>query len=309
MTGCIRDGAGKSRQLPPLTSWELRRTDGDPCGAFTVRFPADETTAALCRSAVSFTASEDGETVFLGVVDECLLTLDGGGRMAELSGRDLGARLLDNQCRAAEFQSAQLEDILGRYVRPFGVTRIRADALPAVPNFSVQTGDSCWQALSGFCRHAADVRPRFAADGTLLLERAPSGKKRTLTMACAPTALRLRSLRYGVISEQTVLDFTKKSIETVQNPAFDGLCKKVAARSGKTLKAAWRTAAQRIADSGRARTVLELTAPGAFLAEPWDRAAVRFEALGIAGDFVVTEAATALNGSGLFTTLTMREEG
>ena len=306
MTGYVQDRAGRAWALPALTAWEFQRTDGDPCGAFTVRFAADGQTAGILRQADAFRAEEDGKTVFTGVVDEAVVTLDGGGLWAEVAGRDLAARLLDNQCRAGEFLSAQLEDILARYVRPFGVTRIRADSLPAVPNFSVQTGDSAWQVLCGYCRHAADVFPRFAADGTLLLEKRPTGRNIALTMANGPAAIRLRETRYGVISQQTVLDFTRKSMETVENPGFDGLCQRVAARSGKTLKAAWRTGAQRIADSLRERTVLEATVPGAFAAEPWDRAAVSFPELGLAGDFTVAAAETALDGDGLRTRLTLR---
>lgn len=308
MTGYVENRRGERWTLPVLTAWEIRRTDGDPCGAFTVRFAADGGAAEILKGAETFQAEEDGKTCFTGVVDECTVTLDGGGLTAEITGRDLSARLLDSQCRAAEFLSAQLEDILSRYVRPCGITKIRTDNLPAVPNFAVQTGDTCWQALAGYCRHAAEVYPRFSADGTLLLERRPAGRQLVLTMANGPTAVQLRETRYGVISEQTVLDFTRKSVEQVGNPDFDGLCRKVTARSGKTLKADWRTAAQRIADSQRNRTALEVTVPGGFAAEPWDRISVSFPELGVSGGFLVAEAVTRLDGRGLQTALSLRTE-
>ena len=104
------------------------------------------------------------------------------------------------------------------------------------------------------------------------------------------------------------MDYTRKSVEQVGNPDFDGLCRKVTARSGKTLKAAWRTAAQRIADSQRNRTALEVTVPSGFAAEPWDRISVSFPELGVSGGFLVTEAVTRLDSRGLQTILSLRTE-
>lgn len=306
MTGSVRSAGGEQWTLPVLTGWEICRTDGDPCGAFTVRFAANEKTVEILRQADTFLATEDGKTVFTGVVDEFQITLGSGGLEAELSGRDMAARLLDNQCRAAELLSAQLEDVLARYVRPRGVTKIQTEALPAVPNLSIQTGDSCWQVLCGYCRHAADVRPRFDADGTLVLQRSPAGKRIVVTMANAPTEVTLQEKRYGVISEQTVLNYSRKSIETTKNPDFSEGCCRVAVQSGKKLKATWRTGAQRIADSMDEAVTLQVTLPGGFLAEPCDRAEVNLAPLGVAGSYRVTEALTRLDGRGLRTRLTLR---
>ena len=73
-----------------------------------------------------------------------------------------------NQVRAAEFVSAQLADILRLYVKPCGITRIDAAPMGQVANFAVETGYTCWQVLTGFCRHSAEIFPRFLPDGTLV---------------------------------------------------------------------------------------------------------------------------------------------
>lgn len=305
MTGYIIDAAGTRTALPVLTAWEITRTDGSACGTFSMQFMAEASSAAALRRAATVSMEENG-VQFCGVVDEMTLSLTAMGLCGTLSGRDFSARLLDSQCRAAEFQSAQLTDILARYVRPYFGEKISAAALAPVANFSVSTGESCWQALEGYCRHAGNVRPNLAPDGTLRIGGAECGVRRVLTLYNAPTDITLRETRYGIISEQTVLDFTKKSIETVKNPRFDGKCVKVAARAGSMLKSTWHTAAQRIARSMEKRTMLCVTVPTAFAAEPLDTVSVNLAEMGIQGEFTVTEAATQLDAQGLCTKLTMR---
>ena len=176
MTGYVTMCDGRRSALPALLQWDIKLTDGDPCDGFSVCFPYERALAQTLRGAVFFTAEEDGATVFTGVVDDYEITLDAKGLLAEMTGRGMAARLLDNQVRAAEYLSAQLADILKSYVLPYGVTKLRAVQMPAVERFVVETGYSCWQVLAGFCRHSADIFPRFLPDGTLVLEPETPGK-------------------------------------------------------------------------------------------------------------------------------------
>lgn len=310
MTGTVTGWDGAQWPLPPLLSWEIVRTEGTPCGSFRVQFAAGTAMAETLRRATGFVAYENGKTVFTGVVDEAELTLDGQGLTAELSGRDLSALLLDNETRAAEFQTAQLRDILARYVTPLGIAKVDAEALPAVESFVVGTGESCWRVLEGFCRHAGQVQPRFLADGTLRLRKDAGGQAIRPDLSQA-LELQFVSRRYGVISSQTVVDLSRKTVQTVPNAAFQakkGQCEKVITRSGWTVSAGWRSAQQRIDDSRRDSTLLTAALPGAFLAEPGDRADIRDGRLGIAGTYSVTSVTTRLGGDGLTTQLVMREE-
>lgn len=309
MTGTVTGYDGAKWTLPPLLAWEIGRTDGAPCGSFRVQFAAEQGMAEKLRRGMRFSAFENGAVVFSGVVDEAEITLDSQGLTAELTGRDLSALLLDNETRAAEFQSAQLRDILARYVTPWGINLVDADALPPVEGFSVGTGESCWRVLDGFCRHAAGVQPRFLADGTLRLRRESGGKLLELNTEKA-LELRFTARRYGVISSQTVVDLSRKTVQTVPNVKFlaqMGQCEKVITRSGWTMQPGWRTAQQRIDDSCREAAMLRLALPGSFLAEPGDRLRVNDGRLGLAGTFTVTSAATRLDGGGLTTELTARE--
>ena len=307
LTGHVSGAAGRF-DLPVLTEWEIQRTDGEPCGAFSVTFPAGEGTEEALKDAAFFQAEYGGATVFTGIVDEYAVTLDEKGLLATVTGRDLAGLLLDNQCRAAEFQMAQLEDILSRYVRPLGIGKIRADDLGPVGGFAVETADTCWQVLSGWCRHSAEVRPWFLADGTLCLEREPEVGFVILSPANGLLSAEVRRQRYGVVSRQTVLDYTRKSLEVAENAKFDGTCEHVVIREGRTLKAWWRTAAQRVADSMRDRSLATVTVAGAFAAEPRDRVSLTLPELEIAGSYTVAAAATRLDGQGLRTVLTLRED-
>ena len=125
MTGYVTMCDGRRSALPALLQWDIKLTDGDPCDGFSVCFPYERALAQTLRGAVFFTAEEDGATVFTGVVDDYEITLDAKGLLAEMTGRGMAARLLDNQVRAAEYLSAQLADILKSYVLPYGVTKLR----------------------------------------------------------------------------------------------------------------------------------------------------------------------------------------
>ena len=217
---------------------------------------------------------------------------------------------MDSQVRAAEFRSAQLADILRLYVRPYGVSKISADAMAAVPAFAVDTGSTCWQALCGFCRHAADIRPRFLADGTLELRASPARRAFELTDWSGALSLRLRECRCGVPARVTAVDLARGTASAAENRAFlaeGGAAARVIAASGATIRASWRTPAQRIADGALERRVLTAVLPGGFAAEPRDAVAVSLSRPTVKGNYTVRAAETVLDRNGLRTELTLRE--
>lgn len=176
MIGIVTDYAGKRTALPALLQWSVKRTDGEPCDSFSVQFACGKKTASQLEGATEFQAVEAGKVVFTGIVDDFELRLGRDGALAEITGRGMAGRLMDMQTLAAEYVTAQLEDILNAYVRPCGITKIEAVEMPPVAQFVVQTGATCYQALAGFCRHSADIFPRFLADGTLVLRKDAQGK-------------------------------------------------------------------------------------------------------------------------------------
>ena len=213
-----------------------------------------------------------------------------------MTGRGMAARLLDNQVRAAEYLSAQLADILKSYVLPYGVTKLRTVQMPAVERFVVETGYSCWQVLAGFCRHSADIFPRFLPDGTLVLEPETAGK-----------TVRLRQ----ALSSRQVMVNTRTGAQTAaENAPFialGGSCVKVHGMTGSKLRATWRTAQQRLEDDRRGKRLIEVRVPGAFTAQPMDRVELELEKMGIAGTYTVQAAESVCGADGMYCILTLRE--
>ena len=218
MIGMVTSCTGKQTLLPALLQWNIKRTDGEPCDSFSVQFLCGKTTKELLEQATEFRATEKGRVVFTGIVDDFELRLGKEGAIAELTGRGMAARLMDMQTPAAEYVSAQLEDILNAYVRPCGITKIEADEMPPVRNFVVQTGATCYQALAGFCRHSAEIFPRFLADGTLVLRKEAAGSSIRLGSEIL-TAQYVRN-RYGVAARQVLINTRNGSYQAADYAGF-----------------------------------------------------------------------------------------
>lgn len=311
MTGTLKSYDGKLFPLPVLTQYTVDTGDKEGCGSFYLRFAWDQAAAELLGQAAEFTAVEAGKTVFTGVVDEVQLELDRQGLVAEVTGRSLQARLLDNQVVGTEFLTVHLEDILSRYVRPFGVNKIVADALPPLTGFLVETGSSAWQVLRGFCRHSAGVAPRMLPDGTLQIQKNPAYRTWQVGRTAGYVSCKYRAKRYGRISKQILVDQRKGTQIAAQNKAFlsqGGRRQAVTVQSGALLRASWRTAEQRIANAEREAECLELTLPGGFLAWPGDRVEVSLEEMGIHQALWVQSAVTELGANGLICTVVLGKE-
>ena len=122
MKGYITTCGGAQFELPVLLKWELSYTGSVPCDSFTLRCPYEAAMAETLRSAVRFTAREDGTVEFAGVVDECGVTCDEKGLQLEVSGRGMAALLLDNEAEAVTYQRAALSEILKDHAAACGVT-------------------------------------------------------------------------------------------------------------------------------------------------------------------------------------------
>lgn len=308
MKAWMTDFEGKTAVLPPLLQWQIRRTDGDPCDGFSVLFVFDSVWSELLPRMVRFEAEENRKTVFTGVVDDYEIRFGTDGLLCEVTGRGMAARLLDNEVRAAEYASAQLEDILRTYVRPYGITRIDASMMPQVNQFAVETGDTCWQVLCGFCRHSANIYPRFLADGTLVLKPHAPQKNITITQDCVLDACFTEN-RYGVASKQIQVNTRNGSQVTAENAAFaarGGASVRVSGRTGSKIRAVWRTAQQKLEDSMRDSALLTIQVTGGFAAEPLDTVTVQLERIGIVGTFTVQSVQTDCDAHGLSCTLVLR---
>lgn len=309
MTGTLRLCGGERVSLPPLLEWSIRQTDGDPCGSFSVCFAFEAAWLPVLKQAVGFTAEDDGRTVFTGLVDDFAVKLDRRGALAEVSGRSMAAALMDNQVRAAEFVSAQLADILRLYVKPYGITRIDAAPMGQVANFAVETGYTCWQVLTGFCRHCAEIFPRFAPDGTLVLRKNETPRRVTIDAAQVRACSYVQN-RYGAAARQVMVNTRTGEQQIAENAELRRLgvqCVHVCGMTGGgKLRATWRTAAQRLMDSAREfrQVTVQLTGPADV--SPGDEVTLRLPGLGAAEELTVAAAEHCGGDTGVFTTLELR---
>ena len=296
MIGIVTDYAGKRTALPALLQWSVKRTDGEPCDSFSVQFVCGRKTVSELEGVTEFQAVEAGKVVFTGIVDDFELRLGRDGALAEITGRGMAGRLMDMQVPAAEYVTAQLEDILNAYVRPCGITK-----------FVVQTGATCYQALAGFCRHSADIFPRFLADGTLVLRKDAQGK--TVWLGVEILQAQYVRNRYGVAARQVLINTRNGSMQAANYEEFQklgGTRVQYAGMTGNKIRASFRTAKQRLDDAKRDEKLLYVTAPGVFLAEPLDMVSVKLDALGISGTFTVQEAQSGCDETGATCTLILR---
>ena len=272
MTATVFWANGKTASLSELLQWSVRRTDGSPCGSFRLRLLMQPEMADWLDMATEIVLQEDGVTVFTGVIDDCEVLVGKDGLLLDITGRSMAARLLDNQVRAQEFVSAQLPDILNTYVYPYGIKKVDADALPPVPQFVVETGYTCWQVLAGFCRHSADVFPRFKADGTLVLRKNAQGAVHHIGSEDI-LSLRDNHSRFAVSSMQVLVNTKTGLQQTATNAAFyenGGRRVCVSTQVGTKIRASFRTPQQKLDDAAKLARQAEVTLPGSFAAEPCD---------------------------------------
>lgn len=307
MEGLLTCWDGTKITLPQVTEWAFQYGRGTPCDSFSLTClwePEED----LLAEAVSFTAVEQGETVFTGVVDECERGWDGKGGFLTVSGRSMAARLLDNEALGMDYQVATWQDIVRDHVAPYGVQTV-GSGLPAVPGFSVAVGSSEWQVVYEFCRYYGGITPRFDRLGRLVATPWEEGKRLVLGEDAAVTALTLRDQRYGVLSQILVRDKTTGAVQTVDNSDFlrrGGQCRRVLTMPGKSSYQAMRySGSYQLEQSAEELRQLELELPGAFLAWPGDLVEVRLSKPVGRGIWRVAEAVSGMDENGTYTRLVL----
>lgn len=302
---------GRAFPLPTPLAWRLEYGMGDPCDSFWVRTLWTAGQEDILADATRIQVTEGGEVVFTGVVDECETTWSAEGCAAEISGRGMQALLLDNQAEAVDFGLATWEEILRRYVTPYGIALERAVNLPAVAWFSVSSGSSCWKVLYDFARYHGGAVPRFTPGGKLALHPWEEGTPVALDEGVPVTKLVRRDKRYGVLSQVTVKDVSGWARQTVENPAFrarGGQCSRVILLPRNTGYQARRYQAQFQLDRSAAelRTV-EVTVALPFAAWPGDLVDLDRSGWGGGGRWRVKESKVTLGEAGYATTLVLAD--
>jgi len=220
MTACMTDAAGVRWTLPVLTAWRLEYTAGVPCDSFWLRCPWEGNNAVKPGSWVGFEADHEGERVFTGLVDECEVSIDQDGRMLEVSGRGMAARLLDNEALGQDYQSATQADIIRDHVTPYGIKVAPGGSLPPVSRLSVANGSSEWSVVYEFARYYGGVAPRFDRRGRLVLTEWNDSQERVVDDSSALISILHRDRRYGALSQVLVRDRWSGQVEEINNGKF-----------------------------------------------------------------------------------------
>ena len=306
MRAMFQDAGGERFLLPEFTAWRLIHTDGHGADSFSVTFPTQQSLLPRLARSADFRAYEGADTVFFGVTDE-VEAVWAEGFTTTLCGRGLAARLMDNQADGAQYFHLDLDTVLSRYVRPFGIDRIRVEGGPwRAQMLVVSPGTSCLRVLQGFCLHAGAPQPRFTPDGTLYI--GPGGGRHRLGEADVLSA-RWRLCRYGVITEQYVRDLSTGVTRAAKDEllrAYDISAVRYAARSGPFTNVIERSAQQRLAEARRELLTLELTLPGAYAAQCCDAVEVTLPELRAGGEFTITEICRQFDGRCETTQLRLR---
>ena len=311
MRACIRCFDGAEYELPAVLEWKFSYGLGAPCDAFELTCVWDPGAEKAMAAATRFWATEAGERVFTGIVDEYRCVRDESGSRLEVSGRGMQGLLLDNETLPVEYQKATLKDIVRSHVAPYGIETVGGDERSVVKGFVAASGQSEWSVLRGFVSGHHGVVPYFDRMGRLILSGWEDREQVLVDNASVITRLAYGEKRYGVFSQVVVRDRSKGTTTTVQDEAFlkqGGMCRRVLSVSENSASSSLRdTGEYQLRASCAERVCCEMTVAGLFCAFPGQLVKVERSGFGGNGIYRVAEAVTGVNEQGAYTELVLRE--
>ncbi len=219
----IIDPAGGRWQLPALRSWDISHGYCEPCDCFSVETDYAPDMLETLRRAAEAEGIYEGSTVFRGRVDGFRVRCSGTGLSMNIWGRSMQALMLDNEAESADYMSPDLNFILERHVKALGITNVdAAGAAGQTLTYSVGNGWSHWKAFSSFAEFCCGLRPRFAPDGTLVVDGERPGRLLALGTGAA-AEMEYCEDRSGVISAATVKRRYTAQSARLENPEFIAL--------------------------------------------------------------------------------------
>ena len=315
MQGILINKNGTEYELEALTSWDICHGLGEPCDYFEVTALYDPDMLPVLYDAVRFRAENDGDTVFYGVVDEYIISIDEKGGTVTVNGRSLAALLMDNELPKCTHYTLSRSALLSSYVTPFGVTDAApCPTLPSLLLFPVRDGDSAWSVLKRWCLKAAHTLPRFSKTGTLLMTGA-AGTTKTLNADTQATAIRYRDERYGVLSKITVKNRVNDASYTVTNSALiarGGRCERYMYTdifdntiSDPSQLGDHYNGEYQIERSKQGKHCIEVTVPELFFCFPGDTVRFTSTVLGVSGSYPVSSTHCWADSLGAGTVITL----
>lgn len=245
--------------------------------------------------------------MFTGLVDECEVSVTVKGRILELSGRGMAARLLDNEALGQDYQSATQADIIRDHVAPYGVEVAPGAVLPPVSHLSVATGSSEWSVVYEFARYYGGVAPRFDRLGRLVLSGWNDSRERVVDDSAPLISLARRDRRYGALSQVLVRDRWSGRVETVSNAPFQaagGMARRVVTMPARSSYKAMRYSGQFQLDKSAAGLErVEVTLGEAFCAWPGDLVTLQRSGWDWNGRYRAAEVTVGMDAGGCWSRL------
>ena len=109
MNGTLILCDGTRVNIPELLEWNVRRTDGTGADSVSVRFRFEPEWEEALKKATRIRLRQGDVDRFYGIVDEYEVNIDHRGRTVTVSGRGMGARLLDNSTVSYSFTEEEIE--------------------------------------------------------------------------------------------------------------------------------------------------------------------------------------------------------
>ena len=272
----------------------------------------------------------DGETAFVGHLDEASFEVQGTSTSFTATGRSLTADLVDSIIDptgpVGEERDVDLIDLIERYIKAAGVSaRVLSSVFgQRVPYFAPTPGESYWNAIERACR-SAQVLAAPSLTGSMRLLKATSFKRAGTHLRESENLLSMqvstdwsnRSHRYVVTGEGD-----ESGADWDETLAISGFATDNAVRQSRTLalelegratpeecsrRAAWEATVRR-AQGSAARIVVpgwshssegDLWAPGL-------RVRATAPSIGISGAFITDEVQLRYSDEGVTTQLTLR---
>lgn len=202
------------------TQIRIQRGIEQVAGRFTLglteRWPGQESAREI-RPGDSCTVGIDGETVVSGFVDDIEASFGASERGITVSGRDRTGDLVDCSAenKPGEWAGRRLDRIAADLCRPFGVkVSVAVDAGKAFGKFTIQKGETAWEALERAARQRGLL---LVADGRggLVITRASVGRLvatlsegENLLSARGTYSMRDRFSRYTALGQTAGSDWT-----------------------------------------------------------------------------------------------------
>ncbi|MBP3313129.1 MAG: hypothetical protein J6K84_00520 [Oscillospiraceae bacterium] len=291
-------------KLNSVLSYRFSRTDGEECEEATITIPYDPQQKEVLEHGYRLVLIEGNKAVYVGILDGFSAVIGSEGRTVSIQSRGMQAFLMDNEMRAKLYPVLDLQTAVYDFCYNNNAEMVEwAQDMPPVENFYIESGQTAWEALRGFCRQSMNARPRCSANGTVYLVP-PAPNFRSITEGNAILRAEYRYNRKGAITRQTIVahngDGTQSDVETATHDELIALAvrsERITLHQGKNLKASWRTASQRVDDSVRRGREISLLLGEAYWAEPGDFVYVNLPQLGIMGQYTLQKIIHSMDDS------------